>query len=98
MAEISDLNIADANNTARWPPGTMTTSQVDDAGRAVEGILARFYKDSNGSNTTAGTGAAYTLTLNRSGATTLASIGIIVVRAHVANTGAAISLLMAISS
>lgn len=89
MAEISDLNIADANNTARWPPGTMTTSQVDDAGRAVEGILARFYKDNNGSNTTAGTGAAYTLTLNRSGATTLAAIGIIVVRAHVANTGAA---------
>lgn len=88
MAEISDLQIADANNTTLYPIGTMTVPQLDDAGRSVAGILARFWKDINGSNTTAGTGAAYTLTLNRSGAATLAATGVMFVRANVANTGA----------
>lgn len=87
MSEISDLQISDANNTALYPIGTMNVRQLDDAGRAAAGIIARFYKDINGSNTTTGTGAAYTLTLNRSGAATLASVGLIIVRAHVANTG-----------
>jgi hypothetical protein len=89
MAEVADLNISDGNNTARWPSGTMTINQIDDAGRALEGMIARDYKDSNGSNTTTGSGAAYVLTLNRSGVTSLANIGQITVRAHVANTGAA---------
>ena len=88
MAEISDIQIADANNTALYPIGTMTVPQLDDAGRQQAGILARFYKDLNGSNTTAGTGAAYTLTLNRSGAASLAATGCLQVRANVANTGA----------
>lgn len=66
----------------------MTVPQLDDAGRQVAGILARFYKDLNGSNTTTGTGAAYVLTLNRSGAATLAATGVLIVRANVANTGA----------
>lgn len=88
MAEISDLQISDANNTAQYPIGTMTVQQLDDAGRQVCGMLARFYKDLNGSNTTAGTGAAYTLTLNQSGAVSLAATGCLQVRANVANTGA----------
>ena len=89
MAEIHNLNIADANNTARWPSGTMTVEQIDDAGRALEGILARAEKDRNGSNTTTGDGAAYALTLNQSGITAVANGGVLIVRAHVANTGAA---------
>lgn len=88
MSEISDLQIADANNTALYPIGTMTVPQLDDAGRSAAGILARFYRDINGSNTTTGTGSAYVLTLNRSGAATLAATGLIIVRANVANTGA----------
>ena len=88
MAEVSDLQIADANNTALYPIGTMTVPQLDDAGRQAAGILARFYRDLNGSNTTAGTGAAYTLTLNRSGAASFAATGFLQVRANVANTGA----------
>lgn len=88
MAEAHNLQIADANNTARWPSGTMTVSQIDDAGRALEGIIARNFRDTNGSNTTTGTGAAYTLTLNRSGVTAPADSGVMVVRFHVANTGA----------
>lgn len=67
----------------------MTVEQIDDAGRALEGILARAEKDRNGSNTTTGDGAAYALTLNQSGITAVANGGVLIVRAHVANTGAA---------
>lgn len=89
MAEIHNLNIADANNTARWPYGTMTVEQIDDAGRALEGIIARAEKDRNGSNTTTGSGTAYALTLNQSGITSVSNGGVLIVRAHVANTDAA---------
>ena len=88
MAEIHNLNIADANNTARWPSGTMTVAQIDDAGRALEGIIARAEKDRNGSNTLTGDGATYALTLNQSGITSVANGGVLIVRANVANTGA----------
>jgi hypothetical protein len=89
MAELGDLNIADANNQGRWPTAIMTINQVDDAGRALEGMIARDYRDIDGTNTTTGTGAAYTLTLNRSGITAAANTGKLIIRAHVANTGAA---------
>lgn len=85
---MHNLQIADANNTTRWPSGTMTVKQVDDAGRALEGMLGRFYRDANGSNTTTGTGAAYALTLNKSGVTAVTDAGFMIVRFHVANTGA----------
>ena len=87
MAEIYDLQIADINNQTRWPEGTMLANQVTDSGRALEGIMARQYRDTNGSNTTTGTGAAYQLVLNRSGVTDNANSGVIICRAHVANTG-----------
>ena len=65
MAEINDLVPIDDNNTARWPEG-MAPSAVNDAGRADEGILSRWHRDTNGSLTSAGTASAYTLTTNQS--------------------------------
>ena len=66
----------------------MTVAQIDDAGRALEGIIARAEKDRNGSNTLTGDGATYALTLNQSGITSVANGGVLIVRANVANTGA----------
>lgn len=58
MAEIQDLNIADAGNTARWPEG-MAPSAVNNAGRADEGLLARWHKDTNASKASTGSANAY---------------------------------------
>lgn len=88
MAEIHDLQIADANNTGLYP-GSMNVRQLDDSGRSLCGMVARKHRDNDGSNTTTGTGAAYALTLNQSGITAVANAGQICVRFHVANTGAA---------
>ena len=64
MAEISDLVVIDDNNIARWPEG-MAFAQVNNSARADEGLLARWFLDTNGSLITAGTATAYTLTPNR---------------------------------
>lgn len=64
MAEISDLNVTDASNTARWPEG-MAPSAVNDAGRAMEGYLARWFNDWNASITASGSSNAFTATSNR---------------------------------
>ena len=64
MAEINDLSTTDASNTARFPEN-MNPGAVNDGARALEGILARYYKDTNGSVTTAGTSTAYTATANQ---------------------------------
>jgi len=64
MAEINDLNVTDASNTARWPEG-MAPSAVNNAGRADEGLLARWHKDINGSLVTTGSANAYVLAANR---------------------------------
>ena len=87
MAEITSLNIADANNTARFN-GANNVSTLDDAGRLLEGIIARNYRDNDGTNTTTGTGAAYVITLNRTGLSLNADVRSVLVRAHLANTGA----------
>lgn len=52
-AEISDLNTTDASNTARWPE-SMAPSAVNNSARAMEGYLARWFKDWNGSLATGG--------------------------------------------
>lgn len=62
-AEINDFDVTDGNNTGRWPEG-MAFASVNDAGRADEGIFARFYKDVNGSITTTGSANAYVLSAN----------------------------------
>lgn len=87
MAEIADLAVLDANNTARFPNGMPVTS-INDSARALEGLLARYHKDTNGSIITGGTATAYTVTSNRS-ITSLAAGIVLIVRAGLANTGAA---------
>lgn len=87
MAEISDLNVLDANNTGRFPEG-QNARTVNDGARALEGILARWFRDISGVTLTGGTATAYTITSNRS-ITALAAGIILIVRAHVANTGTA---------
>jgi len=64
MAEIQDLLATDASNIARWPEN-MPFSGVNDAGRADEGILARWYQDTNGSITASGSANAFAITSNR---------------------------------
>ena len=87
MAEMHNLNNTDANNTARFN-GANNVSTLDDAGRALEGILARNYKDNNGSNVTTGSNTAYVVATNRTGLTANSEVGTLVVRFHVANNGA----------
>lgn len=65
MAEITDLDIVDGNNTARMPEG-QAPSTVNNGVRALEGILARAFKDTIDTDlTSAGTANAQTLTANR---------------------------------
>lgn len=60
MAEVNDLNVTDASNTARFPEN-MAPSAVNNGARALEGLLARWHKDTNGSLSTAGSSNAYTI-------------------------------------
>lgn len=87
MAEIHSLNNTDANNTARWN-GANNVSQLDDAGRALEGMLARYLKDNDGTNTTTGSNTAYVIALNRTGVTQHSEVRRVACRFHVANSGA----------
>jgi len=64
MAEIQDLSPTDASNTGRWPEN-MQFSAVNDAGRADEGLLARWYRDSNASIAASGSSNAFAITSNR---------------------------------
>lgn len=87
MAEINSLQNTDANNTTRWL-GSKNVSEVDNAGQALEGMLARWFKDNDGSNTTTGSNTEYTLQLNRTGISAHSEVGRICCRFHVANNGA----------
>jgi hypothetical protein len=64
MAEIQDFSATDASNTGRWPEN-MQFSAVNNAGRADEGLLGRWYKDTDGSVTASGSSNAFTATSNR---------------------------------
>ncbi len=65
MAEITDLNIVDASNTARMPEN-QAPSTVNNGVRALEGILARGFKDAvEGTINSAGGTTAYTVAANR---------------------------------
>jgi hypothetical protein len=63
-AEINSLSTTDASNTARFPE-SMAPSNLNNAARALEGILARWFQDWNGSLVTSGTANNYTLSLNQ---------------------------------
>lgn len=64
MAEINDLNITDASNTARFPEN-QAPSSVNNGARALEGLIARWHKDINGSKVTTGSANAYVLAANQ---------------------------------
>jgi len=64
MAEVQDLLTVDDNNVGRWPEN-MGFSAVNDAGRKDEGMLARWYKDTDASVVASGSSNAFAITSNR---------------------------------
>lgn len=52
-AEVNDLNIVAANNTARFPEN-MAPSAVNDGARSLESIIARWHRDISCSQSTTG--------------------------------------------
>ena len=62
MAEINDLNVTSASNTARWPE-QMRVNQVNNAARDTESIIARWHRDTNCTVAVSGTDT-YTATIN----------------------------------
>src|SRR5262249_46396930 len=87
MAEITDLLTVDDSNTARWPEG-MRFRDVNNAARADEGILARWFKDTNGSVVSSGSANAYAVTSNRT-ITSLVDKTLMAFTANFSNTAAA---------
>lgn len=64
MAEINDLSVTDASNTGRFPENQLP-STVNDGARALEGLIARWHKDTNGSVTSSGSSNAYVVAANQ---------------------------------
>jgi len=87
MAEISDLSVTDANNIARFPEGQGIPT-LNNGARALEGILARSNRDRAGYTLTTGSATAYAI-LTQAAYPAHAAGMIFLIRAHVANTGAA---------
>lgn len=87
MAEIADLNVNDANNVARFPEG-QNIPTINNGARALEGIIARADRDRSGVTLTTGSGTAYAVLTNAAYPAHAAGMWFMV-RAHVANTGAA---------
>ena len=91
MAEIKDLSTTDANNTGTAAnagfPENMAYSDVNNAARALEGMIARLYADTNGTVTTTGSSNAYLLTPNQTVAAYTAGDRY-VFKASFTNTGA----------
>lgn len=87
MAELADLSVTDANNTARFGEGQYIPT-LNNGGRALEGMLARANRDRAGITATTGSGTAYSILTNAAYPSHAAGMWFMV-RAHVANTGAA---------
>lgn len=64
MAEIDDLYITAANNTARFPEG-LAASGYNDSARELEAMLARWFKDTGGALISTGSASAYGITTSR---------------------------------
>lgn len=86
MAEITDLAVLAANNTARFPEGQEVRT-LNDGARELEAIIARYFKDTNGSILSSGSANAYTILTNRA-IPSHAAGNCFKFRIHVANTGA----------
>lgn len=87
MAEISDLSTTDASNTARFPEG-QNPSTVNDGARALEGLIARWYTDTNGSLVSTGSANAYVLAASQT-ISAYAQGQVFAFEANFANTGSA---------
>lgn len=87
MAEINDLNITDASNTARFPEN-MAPSAVNNGARALEGILARWHKDTNASKASTGSANAYVFAADQTISAYYDGL-VIAFDANFANTGSA---------
>jgi len=64
MDEINDLKVIDDNNIARFPEG-QTAASLNNAARALEGLIARWSKDTNASVTASGTGDLIAVSANQ---------------------------------
>jgi hypothetical protein len=87
MAEINELNILAANNTARFYEG-MNAGLLNDNMREFEAMMARYVKDTDGSINSSGTGSAYIISPYRTITAHAAGLSF-VWKANVVNTGAA---------
>ena len=96
MAEIADLNANAANNTARFGEGQLV-STINDGARELEAIIARWFKDTNGSISSSGSVSAYTILTNRTIPAHASGVSFRW-RAHVANSGACTLTVNALSS
>ena len=68
MGEIRDYNVSADSNTATPPDGApegMAPSTVNNTMREAYARIKRFYNDTNGANTTAGSSNTYTLAASR---------------------------------
>src|SRR5688572_14408465 len=87
MGDIQGWSGTDASNIDLFPDN-MTFGAVNDGGRAVQGAMARWFADWNGSIVASGSSNAYSITSNRTIAS-LANNTLMWFRANHTNTGAA---------
>lgn len=90
MAEINSLSVTDASNIARFPE-QQSPSSLNNGARALEGMIGRWSKDTNGSLASTGSSNAYALGINRGdfAASSTYDGYMIAFQANHANTGAA---------
>ena len=87
MGEVNTWDPTDASNTDLWPEG-MVGGTINNSGRAMQGAVARWFADTNGSIAAGGSSNAFTVTSNR----TISALANNIVMAFTANhsiTGAA---------
>jgi hypothetical protein len=87
MGDIQGWSATDASNIDLFPEN-MTFGAVNDGGRAVQGAMARWFSDWNGSIVASGSSNAYAITSNRT-ISSLANNTVMWFRANHTNTGAA---------
>src|SRR5687767_13807273 len=64
MGDVHTWSVTDASNIDLYPEH-MTFGAVNDGGRAVQGAVARWFKDTNGSIDASGSSNAFSITSNR---------------------------------
>ena len=86
MGEINAWDPTDDSNVDLYPEG-MLGGELNDSGRAVQGALARWFRDTNGSIAASGSSNAYAITSNRTIAALVDNI-VVCFTANHTNTGA----------